>query len=95
MRVKIRVLLINIIDFLQSSDANQDNQQSTLESNSKQLRELLAEAAGASYEEPATTSSPTNLVPSTIEERLRAVFNLPSKELLRGGTIDDNITRII
>ncbi|KAG1139966.1 hypothetical protein G6F38_009457 [Rhizopus arrhizus] len=71
-------------DFLQSSDANQDNQQSTLESNSKQLRELLAEAAGASYEEPATTSSPTNLVPSTIEERLRAVFNLPSKELLRG-----------
>jgi hypothetical protein len=52
-----------------------------------EIRELLAEATGAKIEESITTTSSDSSVANdiSIEDKLKSVFQLPSKESLRGG----------
>lgn len=67
--------------------ADHDNDTKAISEKPDEIRELLAEAAGAKVEESVTASSSDSSVANdaSIEDKLKSVFHLPAKESLRGG----------
>ncbi|CAO0794017.1 unnamed protein product [Mucor circinelloides] len=66
--------------------ADHDNDTKAISEKPDEIRELLAEAAGAKVDESVTASSSDSSVANdaSIEDKLKSVFHLPSKESLRG-----------
>jgi hypothetical protein len=72
----------------------QDTTTNVIAEKPDKIRELLAEATGVKIEESIIQSTqPTNSISpneQSVEERLKTIFHLPTKEVLKGGKYQEN-----
>lgn len=89
MRYSTEAILTNSSawDIPETNMHNNNNDTKVTSEKPDEIRELLAEATGAKIEESITTTSSDSSVTNdtSIEDKLKSVFHLPSKESLRGG----------